>query len=439
MKTTLASVFVILVAGAVSSDAWSIEVSNYEFPQQSAVQSTVLGTPIALMSPLAAPGEIRERTYYLDLQKVGIERFKEQKRRGVHRLGVSLAYQKGPAPLVVSIAGTGGDHESGKAQMVKRILYRAGYHVLSISSPTNPDFLFAASSYNHAGIGPRDAADLYQVIQLALAEVRSKVEITDYYLTGYSLGGINAAFLSELDDRERKIGFSKVLLVNPPVNLLTSVNNLTVIATSDELQQRRGSRTVSALLDPVLNRLAEYYKREGRIDLTGDAMYRIAEDLQLTDFELRALVRISFTFSLADLVFMSDVLNGYGYVVPVGQPVTMSQGNGTQWLKRSLSWTFEDYFRQMLLPHWQTTHPQATEESAVAAWSLLGLRDYLARTDKISVQHNVDDIILGPGDLDFIRSTFGQRSLIYPAGGHCGNMDHKRNVDDMLAFFRGRG
>jgi predicted alpha/beta-fold hydrolase len=413
------------------------EVLDYEFPAQSAARSTVLGTPLALVSPLAAPGKIRERNYYLDLNKPGLEAFKRQRRRGSHRLSFSLAYQKTPAPLVVSIAGTGGSHEGGNAQLMKRLLYRAGFHVLSLSSPTHPEFIFAASSTNHAGVSPEDAQDLYNVIQRALEVIGPRIEITDYYLTGYSLGGLNAAFLSQLDDRVGAIGFSKVLLINPPVNLVTSVTNLTEIVSGEEFIERTGSRSLrEAFFDPVLQRLSDYYKREGRLDLTGDAMYRIAEGVELSDFDLRVLVRVAFGFSIADMVFVSDVLNHYGFVVPPTQKVFTVQGNNNVFFRRSASWTFMDYFRLMLLPYWQSTHPQATEESVEFEWSLLGMQEYLAGQSKIHIQHNTDDFILGEGDLDFIRSTFGDRALIYPAGGHCGNMNHRRNVDDMLAFFQ---
>ena len=48
---------------------------------------------------------------------------------------------------------------------------------------------------------------------------------------------------------------------------------------------------------------------------------------------------------------------------------------------------------------------------------------------------NQDDIILGPGDIEYLQATLGDRAKIYPTGGHCGNMDYKDNVVDMLDFF----
>jgi hypothetical protein len=51
--------------------------------------------------------------------------------------------------------------------------------------------------------------------------------------------------------------------------------------------------------------------------------------------------------------------------------------------------------------------------------------------------HNADDVILGAGDLGFLRQTFGDRLTVYPYGGHCGNLNYRVNSDAMLEFFRG--
>ena len=33
------------------------------------------------------------------------------------------------------------------------------------------------------------------------------------------------------------------------------------------------------------------------------------------------------------------------------------------------------------------------------------------------------------------NDVFGARATIYPHGGHCGNLDYRQNVEDMLARF----
>ncbi|NON33454.1 serine/threonine protein kinase, partial [Klebsiella pneumoniae] len=54
-----------------------------------------------------------------------------------------------------------------------------------------------------------------------------------------------------------------------------------------------------------------------------------------------------------------------------------------------------------------------------------------------AVMHNADDVILGPGDIGFLRKVFGERLTLYPHGGHCGNLNYRVNSDAMLEFFRG--
>ena len=69
--------------------------------------------------------------------------------------------------------------------------------------------------------------------------------------------------------------------------------------------------------------------------------------------------------------------------------------------------------------------------------SLYALEDYLRSSRKIAVMHNADDLILGPGDIGFLRRTFGDRLMLYPRGGHCGNLSYRVNAKDMLEFIRG--
>ena len=97
--------------------------------------------------------------------------------------------------------------------------YQAGYHVITISSPTKPPFMAAASSTNLPGLTNYDAEDLYRVMTHALDVVSKEIEITEKYVTGYSLGGIESAFVGYLDSQRKEINFDKVLMINPPVNL----------------------------------------------------------------------------------------------------------------------------------------------------------------------------------------------------------------------------
>ena len=50
---------------------------------------------------------------------------------------------------------------------------------------------------------------------------------------------------------------------------------------------------------------------------------------------------------------------------------------------------------------------------------------------------NRDEIILAPGELAYMEGLLGERIKVFDHGGHCGNIDSKESVADMLAFLQG--
>ncbi len=408
----------------------------YEYDVRDPYLATVLGTPPEQQYKIEEGWKPDLRTYGIDLGKrlatdsdlASAYRFTELK--------FGLARQDGPAPLVVSIAGTGGDYETGKVVLVRNVLAKAGFHVLSLSSPTKPDFMAAASSTNVPGMTPYDAQDLYRVIQAAIERVRQDIQITDVYLTGYSLGGLDSAFVARLDAEQRKVGFKRVLLINPPVNLYTSVSNLDNILI--DAGKKHPKATMGTVFNDIFDRLARKFHQDGKIDLGKEALYGLQEgEHAIPDWEVRAIIGMAFRFSAADLVFTSDALNRSGWVIPADENYSPVSDDLTLWYRRSLRWTFLDYFDRIMIPAWQARRPGDGREDIIRAVSLTGIGDWLRGASHVAVMHNDDDIILGPGDIDWLRDVFGARATVYPLGGHCGNMDHKDNVARMIGYFKG--
>ena len=138
----------------------------------------------------------------------------------------SLTYQKGEAPLIFVIAGTGSAFYSSSMIFFQKIFYQAGFHVICLSSPTNMNFIVTASETSLPGNIFEDARDLYRVMTMAWEQVKSRIKVSEFYLTGYSLGASEAAFVSKLDEERRVFNFKKVLMINPAVSLYTSAKIL---------------------------------------------------------------------------------------------------------------------------------------------------------------------------------------------------------------------
>jgi hypothetical protein len=200
---------------------WAGGAFGYSYPVDDALLSTVIGTAVADQG--ATPDKIPARTY-------SIERFPEREVPKVfwnqNELRYSVAAQKKAAPLIFIVAGTGANYGSAKMLYLSRLFYGEGFHVISLSSPTDPNFILTASLSGHPGYTPEDSEDLYAVMKEAYATLNQEVEVSEVHLTGYSLGGTQSAFLTAIDDQEGAFHFKKILMINPSVDLFASVRIL---------------------------------------------------------------------------------------------------------------------------------------------------------------------------------------------------------------------
>ena len=303
--------------------------------------------------------------------------------------------------------------------------------MVQLSSPTSYDFITAASRRATPGISSDDAQDLYRVMEAIKAE-HSELQVTSYNLTGYSLGALNAAFVSQIDDSKHSFNFKRVLMLNPPVDLLTSVGNLDRLSRVElDLNGKPPS------FDMLFERLAHYFKEKGRIEVDEALIFDLQNSKErLSTPAMASLVGSAFRFSVADIVYTSDLINKRGLITPVGMEIDYST-ELVPFFKKAAACNFRCYAEQHLLPLWQQHNIGGTLAQLDKQVSLYALENYLKTSPKISVMTNADDLILGPGDLSFLRRTFGERLTIYPLGGHCGNLDYRVNTDAMLEFFRG--
>ncbi len=351
-----------------------------------------------------------------------------------HRRGMDYAIsaQNKKAPMVIAIAGTGASFRSEKMKLFQRAFYHAGFHVITLSSPTFSNFMVNASTTAIPGNLQEDSVDLYKVMQQILNK-HSELEVSDYNLIGYSLGASQAAFVSQIDDQEKVIGFNKVLMINPPLNLMHSVKLLDNMLTANI---PGGVDNFNAFFKDFMSNVTAYHRDHQKLDMTGvEFFYEAYRDKNPSDERMQALIGIAFRMSSSDMIFTSDVQNKLGYLVPKNT-VLGTTTSLTEYSKASRRLGFTDYVEEVYLPYYTKANGKS-KETIIAESSLLSIQDYLQNSDKIGLMHNHNDPILMEGEIDTIKSLFPGRAKVYPFGGHCGNMEYKDNVAYMVDFFSG--
>ncbi|WDN88062.1 hypothetical protein BuS5_01030 [Desulfosarcina sp. BuS5] len=421
--------YLLLLCSLLFATPYTGQAASYDYPIADPIEASILSTPKKDRAVL--PEKIRVKQYQtLDIfpyRDVPVVFWYNEKLR------YAVAYHKKKAPVIFMIAGTGAGYDSAKMKMMQRAFFKAGFHVVALSSPTHPNFIVSASSSGMPGDIRSDAADLYNVMEKMLQRSKKKDLISDFYLTGYSLGGSQAAFVAKLDEERKVFNFKKVLMINPALNIYDSAVKLDKMLV-DNIPG--GMDHFDDFYTKLINNITDSYAQGDFVDLSYDFFYKAYDEILPSPEDGKALIGFAFRISLTNLLFTSDVMTNSGYIVPKNLKLSrtdsltdyakvISRGNG-----------FADYVQNIIYPAFKAGEPGLTLREFVDRSSLRAIEGYLKKSNKIGLVTNMDDFILADGDVEYFKQVFGSRAKIYPRGGHCGNMDYKDNVAYMIDFFK---
>ncbi len=394
-----------------------------------ALRATVFGTPPQDIAPLPQSVPMLEMDLALPWRRPVPQIFWFDK-----RLRVWLSAQKGPAPLAIVISGTGSDANTTKLSVLRAILYGAGYHVLTVPSPTFPGFIVSASSTGVAGDLLQDGRDLYAAVGEDMAHLPRKVHITDVDVIGYSLGGANAAIVKSIDVTEHKLHIHRAVMINPPVSLFATIGRLDKLYA---VSLGNGDAGIERFYQQLYAQLANAYRASGRVQLDEDFLLGAAAALLKTDAQFSAAIALSFRIALSNVFLAGDMYSGAGVVTDPAHPpkVGDSMEETAQILRGK---TFAEYFTRVFAPYYLKHLPNATVDSLVAQNRLDVIGDQLRTDPDYYCLTNSDDLILDRAELAWLEKTLGKRIAVYDHGGHLGNLGDRQQAADMLAMLDGR-
>lgn len=398
--------------------------AEYKFPMKNPYVATIVGSSKIMTEGI--PEEVPIKDF-----KVILERSKKVPPNMWFDKGFnfSLSKQKEKAPLIFILSGTGSAYNSIRTKNFQKIFYNAGYHVLTVTSVFNSNFILNVSNSQVPGVLIQDGLDLYNIMGDMLEKVtkEEKVEITDIYLMGYSMGATHSAVLSYLDSQGKDFNFKRVYMVNPSINIYYS-------ATILDNMLAKNIENKDQIVD-IIDEVVEVVKKNispSDLQITEEGIYSIFEKQELSNKEMERLIGLVFNLTSIDLNYIVDQINGT-HVYSDTAPEKFSKMYP---YFRSINFAnFSDYLNKLAYPYYlKLLGGDLTFNDIVKYGDLRIIKNYLEKEKKIVVVTNEDDFILSGRDKVFIRDVFKERSLIYPYGGHCGNMFYQTNVDKMLEF-----
>lgn len=434
MKLALAACVLASMVSAVRAEGVSSGLPPAPGPptglaDSAALRATVFGTPPKDIAPLPARVPVVEMDVLTSWHRPLPAVFWFNR-----RLRVWFSAQPKPAPLAIVIAGTGGSGNTDKLATLRAVLYGAGYHVLTLPSPTFPGFIAAASSTGVAGDLMQDGHDLYATIGEILAHLPHRVRVTDLDVLGYSLGGANAAIVKSIDATEHRLHVHRVVMINPPVSLFDSIGRLDKLFA---ITLGNGDEGVERFYRQLYAAVANLYRASGQVTLDEDFLLGAAAAVLKTDAEYSAAIALSFRIDLVDMFFAGDLYSGAGVVIDPKHPPKV--GDSLEEIGIELrSKSFSEYFDQVFAPYYLKRRPGSTVSSLIEENRLSVIGETLATDPDYYVQTNSDDLILDDAELTWLEQTLGARIAVYDHGGHLGNLGDRQQAADMLEMLAGR-
>jgi hypothetical protein len=402
----------------------------YDYPFVSPLAATVAATPPANQArqvPAREFAQLAEVRYVTPFPARPIPPVFWYFRQG---MPYTIFKQTRPrAPLFFIIGGTGAGHDSAKSYGLANVLYQAGFNVVSLPSPTHSSFIVTASGDSVPGQLRKDADDLYRVMGMIASDLADEIAVSDFYVGGYSLGGTHTAFVSLLDRREKRFNFKKAVVINPAVNLYDSVNRLDKMVSDNIAEDAAG---VTEFIDQLFDQIVALYNSSDRVDFSDPAfIYRAYATLEPPERELELLIGMAFRLTSNDMAFTSDVMTNAAYVVPKNAQLTATTSL-TEVMLEGLRLNFVNFFDGLYVPHVQASEPGVTRAELIARTSLRSIEDYLRQDQRVVLLGTQDDVILSRDEMLWLENVFGERARIFPTGGHCGSMDQREFVREML-------
>jgi hypothetical protein len=394
-----------------------------------ALRATVYGTPPQKLAPVPETVPLQEINIKLPWAQPVPAVFWFDK-----RLRVWFSAQDKPAPLAIVISGTGSDGNTAKLSMLRAVLYGAGYHVMTMPSPTFPGFIVAASSTGVGGDLHQDSHDLYAAMQQIIAHLPRKIQITDIDVLGYSLGAANAAVVKSIDSTEGKLKIHRAIMIEPPVSLFASMSRLDKLFAVSIGPSDAG---IDNLYRRLYARLANFYRASEKVHIDDTDVLAAAGSVLKTDSDFAAAIALTFRIALVNVFFAGDMYAHTGVVIDPKHPPEV--GDSLEEIGRQLrAKPFSEYFDKVFAPYYLAHRPHSTRESLLADSRLDIIKEDLRSNPDYYAQTNSDDLILDKTELAWLQTTLGQRIAVYDHGGHLGNLGERRQIADMLDMLAGR-
>ena len=306
--------------------------------------------------------------------------------------------------LIFLLPGIGAWRESAEMAALAELFVTRGWTVVSISSTYSPDYFLHTGSTWLPGRPSVDCIELEMAMGLVKADVErrfpQKLESAqETVVVGLSLGAINTLHLAaRTQRRESACPFNRYVAINPPVDPWYA---LRVIDSWFDIPMTWPEETRALHVQEALRKVAGLIESK---TVNGAPP-------NLTLDESRFIVGLNIRLALVNLLVASREEFAPPELRRYSKTADLSV------LKhRALDVSYDDFVNKILVKEGEDAAALGELER------LTHLEDALKAADNVFVMHNRNDFLMTAENMAWVEATFGDRAVIFPKGGHLGNL-----------------
>ena len=240
---------------------------------------------------------------------------------------------------------------------------------------------------------------------------------------GYSLGGFQSLLIQEIDEKNKKIGIEKSLLLNTPISILTATEKLDGYLVQNGIYNADG---LENFLDEIFSHIL-YDESLTLSNLDFADIRAVVTKLHLKDRDFEVLTGLLFRFYSANMTFAGEVFSGNESLGRLSNKKSYKRFDSvTEEFREGLSVSFDEYSKEILYPYLKKKkYPNLTMEEFINEFDLRSSQKFIDENNRnIVFITSSDDILLSDEDLKYIDTTF-KNKVIIPFGGHTGVIWHR--------------
>ncbi|MBY0470335.1 hypothetical protein K2X30_04140 [bacterium] len=418
----LSSFVLLFAAWSGVAHATQIQSKDYPFPYNEPLLPSVT---FALIRPAVDSLQVRTLSLKPERKKVAVLGEFADFRYGVY-------VQKGKdvrnAPVILYLSGIGGTFQGGGNKFITQSLYESGFNVISIDSNFFFTRILSLSRDGYPGYLPDDAEDLYPILHQILEDFRKTYQtgFGDVHIMGLSMGALESAHISRMDREKKLLGIKKTVMLNPPASLRYALKVLDAFyAVGDNWSYEYKQRVMGYVIDTALNNIDN-----------PNAIMSLNKILKLGEPQVQYLIGKSFRETLRDAIVTSQQIDDRGILK--GPYTELLRNERTE---EANAFSFAQYVEEFLYPIVLKRHPAETSQlqssrDLFARADMTDLEPYMRENPNLYVITNADDMVLRSTDPAYLEDILKERLILFPFGGHCGNVWHPLNQAQLIKVLK---